>query len=109
MVYTGVSVQPDGTTEARDPGGVEVSAQWRLFTRCGASADFRKGDRVLWDGRVLDVVGDPQRWPGPGGGTHHWEVVLREQPVTQSGAVGVAAVLADATREAATQLRPWTP
>jgi hypothetical protein len=106
---TGVSVQPEGTAEARDAGGVEVSAQWRLFTRSGAVADFRAGDRAVWDGRTLDVVGDPQRWAGPNGGTHHWEVVLREQPVTRSGAVGVAAVLADATRETATQIRPWTP
>jgi hypothetical protein len=86
-----------------------VSAQWRLFTRNGAVADVRAGDRVVWDSRSLDVVGDPQRWAGPSGGTHHWEVVLREQPVTRSGAVGVAAVLADATRETATQIRPWTP
>jgi hypothetical protein len=106
---TGVSVQPEGTTEARDAGGVEVTAQWRLFTRRGTSADFRAGDRVVWDGRTLDVVGDPQRWAGPFGGSHHWEVVLREQPVTRSGAAGVAAVLADATRETATQIRPWTP
>jgi hypothetical protein len=109
VMLTGVSVQPEGTSEARDAGGVEVTAQWRLFTQRGASADFRTGDRVIWDGRTLDVVGDPQRWPGPFGGTHHWEVLLREQPVTRTGAVGVAAVLADATRETATQIRPWTP
>jgi hypothetical protein len=60
-----------------------VSAQWRLFTRNGAVADVRAGDRVVWDSRSLDVVGDPQRWAGPSGGTHHWEVVLREQPVTR--------------------------
>jgi hypothetical protein len=109
VTLTATSVQPDVTAETRDAGGVEVTAQWRLFTRDGAVADLRTGDRVVWDGRSLDVVGDPQRWAGPNGGTHHWEVVLREQPVTRSGAVGVSAVLADATRETATQMRPWTP
>jgi hypothetical protein len=88
VTLTGVSVQPEGTAEARDAGGVEVSAQWRLFTRSGAVADVRAGDRVVWDSRSLDVVGDPQRWAGPSGGTHHWEVVLREQPVTRRGLSG---------------------
>jgi hypothetical protein len=106
-----LSIQPQGTTEGRDAGGVEVTAQWLLIDRTSPAGFWVAGDRFEWsgDGRSLDVVGDPQRWAGPSGGTHHWEVVLREQPVTRSGAAGVAAVLADATREAATQIRPWTP
>lgn len=108
--YEGVSVQPASTRETWDAQGVAVTVDWQLFTRPGQVVDIRADDRVLWDGRTLEVVGEPQVWKHPTrAGVHHVEVMLRARPSASSGARGVAAVLADATREAASYARPWTP
>lgn len=104
-----LSVQPAGTTDVRDARGVEVTAGWRLFTQRGQGIDLVEGDRVLWAGLTLEVVGAPQKWNGPSGGVHHWEVDLREQPPTVSGATDVTSVLRAGVQAAADESRVWTP
>lgn len=108
--YEGVSVQPASTQETWDARGVAVTVDLMLYTRPGQVVDIRADDRVLWDGRTLEVVGEPQVWKHPmRAGVHHLEVMLRSRPLASSGARGVAAVLADAAGEAASYARPWTP
>lgn len=73
----GVSIQPAATTEdVRDRE--QLASTYQLFTPRGIDLDLLATDRVEWDGRVLQVVGDPNRWPAPGGGVHHVEATLRE-------------------------------
>lgn len=110
ITKTGLSIQPAGTTDSRDSGTVNVTARWLLFDRTSPANDaWQAGDRFEWDGRTLEVAGDPQRWAGPRGGTHHWEVTLQEQPPARSAATGVAAILGEQIQAAAADARPWTP
>lgn len=73
----GVSIQPANTTEdVRDRE--QLVNTWSLFTPRGIDLDLLATDRVEWNGRILQVVGDPNRWPAPGGGVHHVEATLKE-------------------------------
>lgn len=73
----GVSIQPATTTEdVRDRE--QLANTYQLFTPRGIDLDLLATDRVEWNGRVLQVVGDPNRWPAPGGGVHHVEATLKE-------------------------------
>ncbi|MEU5974294.1 hypothetical protein [Streptomyces sp. NPDC047315] len=72
----GVSVQPDGSTEATGDRPVIVSGL-RLTTRRGIDIDVASGDRVEFAGRLLDVDGHPARFV-LAGRHHHTEVRLRE-------------------------------
>lgn len=109
LVVEGCTVQPVSSAEAWDAAGVNVTELLRVFGPRRVDLDVAGGDRALWGGEAFEVYGEPERWPAPGGGVHHVEIVLRRQPATHSGAVGVAAVLSDASRELASQARPWTP
>lgn len=74
--YTGVSVQPAGSTEdVRDRE--ELVNRFQLFTSRGQDIDLLATDRVEWGGLTLQVDGDPNRWPAPGGGVHHVEASLK--------------------------------
>lgn len=106
---TGVSVQPLDTAEVRDLRGVEITAQWRLYTRNGQGLTVTEGDRVVWDGRTLEVVGDPQVWKAPYGGVHHYELLLREQPPTMVEATGINGAIRRAVRSVVDEVRPWSP
>jgi hypothetical protein len=106
---TGVSVQPVVTSEARDAAGVTTTDEWKLFGRHGIKIDLVNGDRVLWDGRTLDVVGVPQTWAGLSSGWHHSEVTLKQSPFTRLNASGAAAVVHDAELNAAAAQATYTP
>jgi hypothetical protein len=91
----GVSIQPAGTTETRDAAGIIPTEDWRLFTRRGSVLPAAAGDRIVWDGRTLDVIGVPQTWPGILAGSHHSEIILKVSPPTRLNAAGVGAILHD--------------
>ena len=105
----GVSVQPVMTTEARDAAGVQVTDQWRLYTRRGHTVDIKSGDRVVWNGLTLDVLGFPEVWQGVVAGLmHHQEILLKQSPPTRQSSVGTAAVLHDQVL-AAQNTQSWSP
>jgi len=72
----GVSVQPAAATEDVRDRELLVNA-YTLFTSRGQDIDLEATDRVEWNGLVLQVDGDPNRWPAPGGGVHHVEAALK--------------------------------
>lgn len=72
----GVSVQPAASTEDVRDRELLVNT-YTLFTTRGRDIDLLATDRVQWNGLVLQVVGDPNRWPAPGGGIHHVEAALK--------------------------------
>jgi hypothetical protein len=75
--YTGISVQPAGSTEdVRDRE--QVNDRFTLFTSRGSDIDLLATDRVEWNGITLQVDGNPDRWPAPGGGVHHVEATLKQ-------------------------------
>ena len=97
-------MQPVMTDETRDAGGVIRTDTWKVFRARGVGLDLANGDRVLWDGRTLDVIGEPQSWPGLRAGWHHSEIVCKASPPTRFAASGVDEVLRDErTRYAASQ------
>ncbi|MBP2320488.1 hypothetical protein JOF56_000873 [Kibdelosporangium banguiense] len=64
-------LQPAASTEDPQPGRVPVTTSWRLFTVQPISAR----ERVEWNGRVLEVNGEPARW-SPRFGHVHYEATL---------------------------------
>jgi hypothetical protein len=75
--YQGVSVQPASSTEdVRDRE--LLIGRYTLFTSRGFDIDLLATDRVEWGGITLQVDGDVDRWPGPGGGVHHVEAALKQ-------------------------------
>ncbi len=108
-VLAGVSVQPVATSEVRDAAGIAQADEWILYGPRGAKVDLQLGDRVLWDGRTLDVIGVPQSWPGLLAGWHHSEIHLKASPPTRLPARGAAAVQEAADIGAMLPQRVWTP
>lgn len=108
---TSVSVQPKMTSEQRDGAGVTVTDEWVLYGRRGVKIDLVNGDRVLWDGRTLDVIGAPQSWPAlfGSGGWHHSEITLKQSPFTRLDATGVEATTRDAELLATNTQHTYTP
>jgi head-tail adaptor len=67
-------VQPDTSAEAleirtRD----QIVSTFRVWLPAGTTVTGR--DRIVWGGRTLAVVGEPQVWPAPFGGVDHVEVL----------------------------------
>lgn len=74
--YPGVCVQPVSSTEdVRDRE--LLIGKYTLFTSRGQDIDLLATDRIEWNGITLQVDGDPNRWPAPGGGVHHVEALLK--------------------------------
>ncbi|ONI92472.1 hypothetical protein ALI22I_03465 [Saccharothrix sp. ALI-22-I] len=65
-------LQPAGSTEPAEPGRRPVVTAWRLFTLEPVAAR----ERVEWNGKTLDVVGEPDRF-SPRFGRVHWETRLK--------------------------------
>ena len=104
-----VSIQPVSTSEVRDAGGVLTTDEWKLYGRRGVKIDLVNGDRVVWDGRTLDVIGLPQSWPGLMSGWHHSEFTLKASPPTRFSASGVDGIVRDEEIRAASAQRTYTP
>lgn len=73
----GVSIQPAATTEDIRDRELLVNT-YNLFTSRGQDIDLLATDRIAWNGLTLQVDGDPNRWPAPGGGVHHVEAKLKQ-------------------------------
>jgi hypothetical protein len=73
----GVSIQPTVSTEDVRDRELLVS-RYTLFTTRGRDIDLLATDRIQWNGLVLQVDGDPNRWAAPGGGLHHLEANLKQ-------------------------------
>jgi flagellar biosynthesis/type III secretory pathway ATPase len=108
-VETNVSVQPVETSEDRQTGQILSEETWRLFSARGHDVDIQVGDRVEWRGRMLDVIGNPQRWHGLPSTTHHAEIILRASPPTRLGATGLTGVLNQGAGAAASQQHVYQP
>lgn len=72
---TGVSVQPDASSEATGDRGTVVTG-WRLFTPRGRDLDLLPTDRVEYDGMTLEVDGEVARFR-MAGRVHHVEARLK--------------------------------
>lgn len=72
-----VSVQPSSQTEDTENRIMTVTG-WALITPAGVDIPLAAVDRVLFNGREVEVVGDVARWPHPviPGGVHHVEAQL---------------------------------
>lgn len=64
-------LQPAGSSEPAEPGRRAVVTAWRLFTLQPIAAR----ERIEWNGKVLDVDGEPDRFE-PRFGRVHWECRL---------------------------------
>lgn len=71
----GVSVQPDGSTEATGARSSVVTG-WRLITRKGRDFPALSGDRIEYGGMTLEVDGEVGRFR-MGARVHHVEVRLK--------------------------------
>ncbi|MFJ4794020.1 hypothetical protein [Kitasatospora purpeofusca] len=71
-----LSLQPDSSTEA-DGDRPSVVSGWRVTTRRGTDLDLIPGDRVEFDGRLLETDGLVARWTVRGR-LHHAEARLVE-------------------------------
>jgi len=72
---SGVSVQPDVSTEATGDRGT-ITTGWRLFTPKGRDLDLLATDRVEFDGMALEVDGEIARYR-VSGRVHHVEARLK--------------------------------
>lgn len=69
------SLQPVSTAETLGSADMTVS-MWQLFAP--PTVDLTSVDAIRVGTLSLEVVGDPQTWPSPGGRPHHVEVLLRK-------------------------------
>jgi hypothetical protein len=109
IVYEGCTVQPLSTSEAWAASNVGVTESLVVFGPRGVDMDVKSGDRALWNGKTLEVDGEPERWPAPRGGIHHWEIRLRSQPPTPGDATEVASALRAGIAGLVTESATWTP
>jgi hypothetical protein len=107
--YEGCTVQPLSSTEAWAASGVGVTESLVVFGPRGVDMDVRAGDRALWSGKTLEVDGEPERWPTPRGGVHHWEIRLRSQPPTPGDATEVATAIRAGIAGLVEASTTWTP
>ncbi|MCF8605149.1 hypothetical protein L5I01_17480 [Gordonia sp. HY442] len=75
----GVEIQPRTEVEIGDNGArVSVQTGYRLHTPPGRDLDVAAVDRIVYNGRHLDIDGDVHRWPSPDypSGVDHVEIAL---------------------------------
>jgi head-tail adaptor len=80
LTVIGVNVQPLSSREAVAGDARTVTTTLVLITRPRSDVDITVGDRILWQGRTLEVVAEPEKWPAPGGGVDHVEAILQSAP-----------------------------
>ena len=81
VTLSGLNVQPLGSRESMGSDVRTVISQWLLMNAPGAGdLDLLVGDRVVVDGRVMDLVAEPERWPALSGGIDHVEAILTVTP-----------------------------
>ncbi|MFD1045653.1 hypothetical protein ACFQ1S_08770 [Kibdelosporangium lantanae] len=60
-------LQPAGSRDDPQPGRQPVISTWRLFT----FSPIHARERIEWQGRALDVQGEPDAWAPRPGRTHY--------------------------------------
>lgn len=73
---TALNIQPSIQTEAADEARTAIVTGWHAQSAPGTAPDIGALDRIEWDGKLLEVVGEVARWPDPLGGLHHIEFDL---------------------------------
>ncbi|MFE3657276.1 hypothetical protein [Streptomyces sp. NPDC059165] len=78
LTVSSVSVQPSSQEETPDETRTAVTTGWRVISAPGVDADIRANDRILWDGKALEIVGEVARHQQfLDGSTHHIEFFVR--------------------------------
>jgi hypothetical protein len=73
-----VSVQPGVFDEPEGNGRDPVITGWTIYSDTGYDLDITSADRVEWDGKPCEVVGEVARWYGPlTGALDHVQVTIR--------------------------------
>lgn len=81
LTVIGVTVQPLSSREARGNDVRAVTTEYVLITPARrGDVDIQRGDRITWNSRTLEVIGDPDRWPAILGGIDHVEAILQAAP-----------------------------
>ncbi|MFF3671691.1 hypothetical protein [Microtetraspora malaysiensis] len=79
---SGLCIQPSAqvlvANEQITADGRDVRmTHWRVYTALGTDADVLATDRIEWEGRTFEVVGEVARWPHPlTGQVHHIEFTI---------------------------------
>lgn len=60
LVIKGCSVQPAATTLSQDGRVLGISEQLTAYLPEGT--DVKAGDRILFDGEVYEINGEPKKW-----------------------------------------------
>jgi hypothetical protein len=73
-----VSVQPTTQTEEASASRTAVVTGWQVISAPGVDVDVRSDDRIEWDGKLLEIVGEVARYLDfVHGSTHHVEFAMR--------------------------------
>ena len=62
IIISGCSVQPATTSLSEDGRVLGINEQWTAYLPEGS--DVRPGDRILYDGAVYTITGEPRVWVG---------------------------------------------
>lgn len=75
FVIAGCSVQPADTSgDNKDREQTEISAT--LYA--GPYADIEQGDRIIYNGVIYDIIGEPYLWESPTGKLNYIGAKLKE-------------------------------
>ncbi|MFE0039438.1 hypothetical protein [Streptomyces sp. NPDC059015] len=78
LTVSGVSVQPSSQEEKPDETRTSVTTGWQVIGAPGVDADIQSDDRILWDGKTLEIIGEVARYQQfLDGSTHHIEFFMR--------------------------------
>ena len=81
LTLYGMHVQPLSSRETFQNDARQVVSQWVVLNAPGTGdIDVQVGDRLVIDGRITDVIAEPERWPSPMGGIDHVEVAVQITP-----------------------------
>ena len=62
LTITGCSVQPASTSLSQDGRVLGISEGWTAYLPEGS--DVQAGDRILFDGDIYEINGEPKKWTG---------------------------------------------
>lgn len=65
LTITGCSVQPATTTLSQDGRVLGITDVWNCFFPPGA--DVAAGDKIRWNGKDYQLMGEPRIWTSPTG------------------------------------------
>lgn len=62
LTIKGCSVQPASTSLSQDGRVLGISEGWTAYLPEGS--DVQAGDRILFDGDIYEINGEPKKWTG---------------------------------------------